>query len=57
MLLGKYDHAREMSENSFFNEIIGDGEYGIVANGVSFNYQEYEARVQETLEMYKNRGI
>lgn len=38
LLLQKYDQALEKSENSSFNQIIGDGKWGIVTNGVSFNY-------------------
>lgn len=37
-LVEKYHRALNMAEISPFNEIIGSGEYGIVANGVSFNY-------------------
>ena len=38
LLLGKFDKAREKSEESPYNEIIGEGKWGIVANGVSMNY-------------------
>jgi len=38
LLLEKYDRAMEKSENSPYNQIIGDGKWGIVANGVSFDY-------------------
>ena len=38
LLLEKYDRAQEKSENWPQNEIIGSGKWGIVANGVSFNY-------------------
>ena len=38
LLLEKYDKALEKSENWPHNQIIGDGKWGIVANGVSFNY-------------------
>jgi indolepyruvate ferredoxin oxidoreductase alpha subunit len=38
LLLQKYDRALEKSENSPFNQIVGDGKWGIVTNGVSFNY-------------------
>ena len=38
LLLEKYDQAVEHSDNSPFNEIIGTGKWGIVANGVSVNY-------------------
>jgi indolepyruvate ferredoxin oxidoreductase alpha subunit len=38
LLLQKFDRAVEKSERSPYNEIIGDGEWGIVTNGVSMNY-------------------
>jgi indolepyruvate ferredoxin oxidoreductase alpha subunit len=38
LLLEKYDKALEKSENWPQNQIIGDGQWGIVANGASFNY-------------------
>jgi indolepyruvate ferredoxin oxidoreductase alpha subunit len=38
LLLEKYDRALEQSEKSPYNQIIGNGKWGIVANGVSFNY-------------------
>ena len=38
LLLEKYDRALEKSEQSPLNEIIGDGKYGIITNGVSLNY-------------------
>ena len=38
LLLEKYDQSLEKSENSGYNQTIGDGKWGIVANGVSFNY-------------------
>jgi len=38
LLLEKYDEAVEKSENWPYNQIIGNGNWGIVANGVSFNY-------------------
>jgi indolepyruvate ferredoxin oxidoreductase alpha subunit len=38
LLLEKWDRALEQSEKSPYNRIIGDGKWGIVANGVSFNY-------------------
>ena len=38
LLLEKYDKALEKSENWPHNQIIGDGQWGIVANGASFNY-------------------
>jgi len=37
-LLEKYDQALELSENSEYNQIIGNGAWGIVTNGVSMNY-------------------
>ncbi len=37
-LLKKYDQAREWAEKSTFNEIIGQGKWGIVTNGISFCY-------------------
>ncbi|MBN2125052.1 MAG: indolepyruvate ferredoxin oxidoreductase subunit alpha, partial [Deltaproteobacteria bacterium] len=37
-LLEKYDKAQAKSEASSFNEIIGKGKWGIVANGVSVDY-------------------
>lgn len=38
LLLEKYDKAWELSENSNYNQIIGNGTWGIVTNGVSMNY-------------------
>ncbi len=38
LLLEKYDKAVEKSEDWPHNQIIGNGNWGIVANGVSFNY-------------------
>lgn len=38
ILLEKYDKAWELSENSEYNQIIGNGTWGIVTNGVSMNY-------------------
>lgn len=38
VLLEKYDKAEQESESSPYNQIIGTGKWGIVANGVSFNY-------------------
>ncbi len=40
LLLQKFDLALDKSEQSLYNEIIGDGKWGIVANGVSMNYVE-----------------
>ncbi|MEJ2098114.1 MAG: thiamine pyrophosphate-dependent enzyme, partial [Deltaproteobacteria bacterium] len=37
-LLENIDKARELSENSPFNFTRGDGDWGIVCNGVSYNY-------------------
>jgi indolepyruvate ferredoxin oxidoreductase alpha subunit len=38
ILAEKYDQAVEVSENSPYNQIIGNGPWGIVTNGVSINY-------------------
>jgi indolepyruvate ferredoxin oxidoreductase alpha subunit len=38
LLLEKYDRAVQKSENWPHNLIIGNGKWGIVTNGVSFNY-------------------
>ncbi len=38
VLLEKYDQAVEKSDSGPYNKIVGDGKWGIVANGVSFNY-------------------
>jgi len=38
VLLQRYDRALEKAEKSPFNEIIGKGKWGIVANGVCVNY-------------------
>jgi len=38
LLLEKFDRALEKAENSEYNEIIGNGRWGIVTNGVSYNY-------------------
>jgi indolepyruvate ferredoxin oxidoreductase alpha subunit len=37
-LLQKYDRLSEKSESSPLNQIVGNGKWGIVANGVSFDY-------------------
>ena len=37
-LLQKYDQLLAKSEKSPFNQIIGNGKWGIVTNGVSFDY-------------------
>jgi indolepyruvate ferredoxin oxidoreductase alpha subunit len=37
-LLKKLDKAEKISENSEYNTIYGEGEWGIICNGVSFNY-------------------
>ncbi len=37
-LLVKYDRLVKKTETWPYNEIIGEGNFGIVANGVSFNY-------------------
>jgi indolepyruvate ferredoxin oxidoreductase alpha subunit len=38
ILAEKYDQAVEVSENSPYNQIIGNGPWGIVANGVTYDY-------------------
>ena len=38
LLLEKYDQALELSEDSEYNQIIGNGKWGIVTNGVSLSY-------------------
>ena len=38
LLLEKYDQAAAKSDSGPHNQIIGNGKWGIVANGVSFNY-------------------
>ncbi len=38
LLLEKYDRAEKKSEEWPYNRIIGNGKWGIVANGVSVNY-------------------
>lgn len=38
LLLEKQDQASAKSEKSQYNQVLGDGTWGIVANGVSFNY-------------------
>ena len=38
LLLEKYDQAIKKADNSPWNRIIGNGHWGIVANGVSLNY-------------------
>jgi indolepyruvate ferredoxin oxidoreductase alpha subunit len=38
ILLEKYDQSLLLSENSNYNQIIGNGKWGIVTNGVSMNY-------------------
>jgi indolepyruvate ferredoxin oxidoreductase alpha subunit len=37
-LLEKYDQAQTLAETSAYNFIEGDGKWGIVCNGVSYNY-------------------
>jgi indolepyruvate ferredoxin oxidoreductase alpha subunit len=37
-LLQKYEQAQKLAETWAYNEIIGRGKWGIVTNGVSFNY-------------------
>ena len=38
LLLGKIEKAQEIAETGPYNEIVGDGKWGIVANGACFNY-------------------
>jgi len=38
ILLEKYDQSLLLSENSNYNQVIGNGKWGIVTNGVSMNY-------------------
>ena len=38
VLLGKIDKATEISDSDSYNEVIGTGKWGIVANGACFNY-------------------
>ena len=38
LLLERFDQAQEKAERSPYNEIIGEGKWGIVTNGVSMNY-------------------
>jgi len=38
ILLEKYDQSLLLSENSKYNQLIGNGKWGIVTNGVSMNY-------------------
>ncbi len=38
ILLEKYNQAMEKAEHISFNQIIGEGNWGLVANGVSVNY-------------------
>jgi len=38
LLLERFDQAQEKAEQSPYNEIIGEGKWGIVTNGVSMNY-------------------
>ena len=37
-LLDKFDKALEISDGDAYNEVIGTGKWGIVANGACFNY-------------------
>ena len=39
-LLKNFDAARDMAETSVYNIVEGNGKWGIVCNGVSFNYVE-----------------
>ncbi|MFO7986171.1 MAG: indolepyruvate ferredoxin oxidoreductase subunit alpha [Desulfatiglandaceae bacterium] len=38
VLVEKYDRAKAISDKDACNEIIGNGKWGIVANGVAFDY-------------------
>jgi len=38
ILLEKYDQSLLLSEDSKYNQIVGNGKWGIVTNGVSMNY-------------------
>jgi indolepyruvate ferredoxin oxidoreductase alpha subunit len=38
LLLERYDKSAKKSDKLPYNQIIGDGKWGIAANGVSFNY-------------------
>ncbi len=38
LLLERYDKSAEKSDNLSYNQIIGEGKWGLVTNGVSFNY-------------------
>ncbi|MBW1784738.1 MAG: indolepyruvate ferredoxin oxidoreductase subunit alpha, partial [Deltaproteobacteria bacterium] len=38
LLVEKYDQAVKKSDSSPYNKIMGEGKWGIVTNGVSFNY-------------------
>jgi len=38
ILLEKYDQSLLLSENSKYNQLVGNGKWGIVTNGVSMNY-------------------
>ena len=37
-MLANLDRARAIANESAFNKVIGDGKWGIITNGVSFNY-------------------
>jgi indolepyruvate ferredoxin oxidoreductase alpha subunit len=55
-LLQKYDRAMEMAEKSPFNEIIGNGKWGIVTNGVSYNYVKdavADLKIQDKVRILK----
>jgi indolepyruvate ferredoxin oxidoreductase alpha subunit len=55
-LLQKYDRAQEMSEKSPFNEIIGTGRWGIVANGATYNYVKdavSDLKIQDKVRILK----
>jgi indolepyruvate ferredoxin oxidoreductase alpha subunit len=55
-LLQKYDRAVEMAEKSPLNEIIGSGKWGIVTNGVSYNYVKdavADLKIQDEVRILK----
>jgi indolepyruvate ferredoxin oxidoreductase alpha subunit len=55
-LLQKYDRTVEMAEKSPFNEIIGNGKWGIVTNGVSHNYVKdavADLKIQDKVRILK----
>ncbi len=55
-LLQRYDRALEMAEKSPFNEIIGNGKWGIVTNGASHNYVQdavADLKIQDKVRILK----